>query len=96
MLLDLSELLIRKPCRFIDDLSRHSDLSHIMQKAYVMYINLLLIAHAKLRSKHGGIPRNPFGMSVCIVILCVDRLGKSQHYLLREMLYPESLYLHLF
>ena len=67
-------LFIRKLPGFIYDLFGNTDLPYIMKQSDLIYFITLTGAFSITLSNLFRVFRNPFGMSVCKLILCIDSI----------------------
>ena len=72
VLFDLRKFLIRQTGGLVEYLLAYADLSDIMNQPHFIYLFLLGLAFAHAPCDLGGIFRNSAGMTVCVMILCVN------------------------
>ena len=84
MVLDDGILLVVQPALFVDDLFRNTDLAYVMKERDIVY---LLALFGTLACKRGDLLRilgNSCGVTVSILVLCIDRVYESRGGLCEE------------
>ena len=92
---DQAEFQIRQPERLVEHGIRHTDLTHIMQHSYIIYILNLFIRPSQSLSHQFGVCRHTHGMPLRVIILgihcignCHDRLNRDPFHLSCFLIQP--------